>query len=52
MVVFSNGDMVSIPTEKEIFGVNEYGEEESANVEQFAIMKQRRNRVALPGLWN
>lgn len=49
MVAFDNGDMVSIPTEKEIFGVNEYGEEESADAEQFAIMKQRRNRIAFQG---
>lgn len=49
MVAFDNGDMVSIPTEKEIFGVNEYGAEESADVEQFAIMKQRRNRIAFQG---
>lgn len=49
MVAFANGDMLSIPTEKEIFGENEYGEEEGADVEQFSIMKQRRNRIAFQG---
>ncbi len=49
MVAFSNGDMLSIPTEKEIFGVNKYGEEESAHVEQLSITKQRRNQIASLG---
>lgn len=49
MVAFDNGDMLSIPTEKEIFGVNEYGEEEDAAVTQFKCMKQRRNRIAFQG---
>lgn len=49
MVAFDDGDMLSIPTEKEIFGTNEYGEEESADVEQFECMKQRRNRIAFQG---
>lgn len=49
MVAFANGDMLSIPTEKEIFGENEYGEEEGADVEQFSIMKQHRNRIAFQG---
>lgn len=49
MVAFDNGDMVSIPTEKEIFGENEYGEEESVDVKQFECMKQRKNRIAFQG---
>ena len=49
MVAFANGDMLRLPTEKEIFGVNEYGEDEG-EVEQFAPMKLRRNRIAFQGL--
>ena len=49
MVAFTNGDMLRLPTEKEIFGVNEYGEDED-DVEQFAPMKLRRNRIAFQGL--
>lgn len=49
MVAFVNGDMLSIPTEKEIFGVNEYGEEEGTNVEQFECMKKRKHRIAFQG---
>ena len=49
MVAFDDGDMLSIPTEKEIFGENEYGEEESADVKQLECMKQRRNRIAFQG---
>ncbi len=48
MVAFNNGDMLSISTEKEIFGVNEY-EEDNVGVEQLSIMKQRRNRIAFQG---
>lgn len=49
MVAFANGDMLRLPTEKEIFGVNEYGETEDESVEQFAPMKLRRNRIAFQG---
>ena len=49
MVAFANGDMLRLPTEKEIFGVNEYGETEDKSVEQFAPMKLRRNRIAFQG---
>ena len=35
-----------LPTEKEIFGVNNYGMPEDNNVEQFECMKDRRNRIA------
>lgn len=49
MVAFTNGDMLRLPTEKEIFGVNEYGETEDESVEQFAPMKLRRNRIAFQG---
>lgn len=49
MIAFTNGDMLRLPTEKEIFGVNEYGEDEG-DVVQFAPMKLRRNRIAFQGL--
>lgn len=49
MVPFGNGDLLRIPTEKEIFGENEYSEEESEDVKQFEIMKDRRNRIAFQG---
>ena len=48
MIPFENGDLLRIPTEKEIFGVNEYGEEENG-VEQWEPMKKRRNRTAYRG---
>lgn len=50
MVPFVNGDYLRIPTEKEIFGVNKYGEAELDDVEQFEPMKLRRNRIAFQGL--
>lgn len=50
MVPFENGDLLRIPTEREIFGRNIYGEEESNTVEQFEPMKKRRNRMAFDGL--
>lgn len=49
MVAFESGDLLRIPTEKEIFGTNEYGEDEPDNVKQFSIMKKRRNRIAFQG---
>ena len=50
MVPFENGDLLRIPTEREIFGENRYGEEEPDTVEQFEPMKKRRNRMAFDGL--
>lgn len=41
-------DLLRIPSEKEIFGTNEYGQEEG-KVEQFKGMKNRRNRIAWQG---
>lgn len=49
LVAFDDGDMLSIPTEKEIFGENEHGEEESADVKQLECMKQQKNRIAFQG---
>lgn len=42
-------DLLRIPTEREIFGENPYGKEESNTLEQFKCMKNRRNRIAFQG---
>lgn len=49
MVAFSNGDYLRLPTEKEIFGCNEYGKAEPDDVQQWEPMKQRKNRIAFQG---
>lgn len=49
MTPFENGDFLRIPTEREIFGENRYGEYESPNVKQWRLMKKRRNRMACDG---
>ena len=49
MVAFDNDDMLSIPTEKQIFDTNEYGEEEGEDITQLSIMKQRKNQIAFQG---
>lgn len=49
MAPFENGDLLRIPTEREMFGENIYGEIEPDSVEQFEPMKLRRNRIALQG---
>ena len=49
LIPFANGDLLRIPTEKEIFGENKYGESET-DVEQWEPMKRRRNRIAFQGL--
>lgn len=49
MVPFDNGDLLRIPTEKEIHGENYFGEYESPYVAQWEPMKQRRNRMAFKG---
>lgn len=46
MIPFDNGDLLRLPTEKEIFDENYYGEYESPNVKQWEPMKKRRNRMA------
>lgn len=46
LVPFENGDFLRIPTEKEIFGKNECGEEEPESVTQWEPMKRVMNRVA------
>lgn len=50
LVPFENSDLLRIPTEKEIFGKNPYGEDEPEAVEQWKAMKQRKNRIASQGL--
>lgn len=50
LIPFDNGDLLRIPTEYEIFGENEYGEQEPDWVEQFECTKKRRGRIALAGL--
>lgn len=47
-VVFGESDLLRIPSEKEIFGENEYGQVEG-KVKQFKGMKNRRNRIAWQG---
>ena len=49
MAPFDNGDLLRIPTEKEIHGENYYGEYESPYVTQWKPMKQCRNRMAFEG---
>lgn len=49
MIPFDNGDLLRLPTEKEIFGKNYYGECESLCVKQWEPMKKRRNRMAFDG---
>lgn len=39
-------DLLRIPTEREIFGKNSYGKEESKEVKRFKGMKKRRNRIS------
>ena len=47
MKPMENGDLLRIPTEREIFEKNEYGDQD--NAEQWPCMKQVRNRIALRG---
>lgn len=49
MIAFANGDYLRLPTEKEIFGYNEYGKAEPDDVTQWEPMKQRKNRIAFQG---
>lgn len=49
MVPFESGDLLRLPTEKEIFGANKYGEDEPDTVTQWEPMKLRRNRIAFQG---
>ena len=46
MVPFENGDLLRIPTEREIFGENQYGDYENPYVKQWKPMKKCKNRIA------
>lgn len=50
LLPFENGDLLRLPTEKEIFGSNPCGEDEPESVSQWKPMKQRKNRMASQGL--
>ena len=43
MVPFESGDRLRLPTEKEMFGTNKYGESETQHVKQWKPMKKRGN---------
>lgn len=47
MKPFENGDRLRLLTEREVFGENEYGEEDSGV--QLEPMKSRKNRIAFQG---
>lgn len=49
LLLMENGDLLRIPTEREIFGENPFGEPEPESVEQFEPMKDRRWRIAFQG---
>lgn len=49
LVPFENGDLLRLPTEKEIFGKNECGAPESDKTVQWEPMKLWRNKIALQG---
>lgn len=49
VAVNSDGDMLRIPTEREIFGENVYGQEESKLTKHWKPMKKKRNRIAFQG---
>ena len=42
-------DMLRIPTEREIFGENRYGKDESVSVRRFYGMENRHERIAFQG---
>ena len=51
MPVGNNGyDLLRIPTEREIFGENPYGKEESKEIKRFNGMNKRRNRIAFSAM--
>lgn len=49
VAVNPEGDMLRIPTEREIFSTNEYGINEDKTVAQWKPMELRRNRIAFQG---
>lgn len=49
VAVNSDGDMLRIPTEREIFGENVYGQKEAETVKRWKPMKKKRHRIAFQG---
>lgn len=49
MIAFPGGDLLRLPTEREIFGENRYGKPEDDTVQQWEPMKLRKNRIAFQG---
>ena len=49
VAVNAEGDILRIPTEREIFGENVYGQEESKLAERWKPMRKKRNRIAFQG---
>lgn len=49
VTVNAEGDMLRIPTEREIFGENVYGQEENKLAKRWKPMKKKRNRIAFQG---
>ncbi len=52
MAPFDSGDLLRLPTEKEIFGKKRFGECEGPDVTQWEPMKKRRNRMAFDSTKN
>lgn len=49
LLPLENGDLLRLPTEREIFGDNNYGKDEPESVKQWEPMKDCRNRIAFQG---
>lgn len=49
LLLLENGDLLRLPTEREIFGENIYEDTEPETTVQWAPMKLRRNRIAFRG---
>lgn len=47
LVPFDNGDILTIPSEREMFGENVYADEDEGDAMQWEPMADRRNRIAL-----
>lgn len=47
LIPFGNGDIMTIPSEREMFGGNIYADRPEDGVMQWEPMKDRRNRIAL-----
>lgn len=47
LIPFDNGDLLAIPSEREMFGENVYANEDEGDVMQWEPMADRRNRIAM-----